>query len=138
MQQPLRQTKTASRWGLIQAREGRGWTQKQLADEIGSTFVSISRWETGARTPSPYFRRKLVTTFQRSEEELDLLPLVIEKVLNEEPSTSLQPLGNQSFKWGPTLATGGLTIIALIAAGIAWRAPNFRREFVDSGKKHFR
>jgi transcriptional regulator with XRE-family HTH domain len=64
--------KNNARPGLTAAREARGWTQQQLADEIGSTFVSVSRWETGARTPGPYFRRKLVQVLGKSEAELGL------------------------------------------------------------------
>jgi transcriptional regulator with XRE-family HTH domain len=32
-------------------RELRGWTQQQLADEIGQSQVAISQWETSEREP---------------------------------------------------------------------------------------
>ena len=40
-------------------REKRGWTQNQLADEIGTTVREIRRWEKGEAEPGDEFRRKL-------------------------------------------------------------------------------
>ncbi len=66
--------KTTSRWRLIEARNLRDWSQQEVADRIGTTYVNISRWERGITKPGPYFRRKLCTLFGKSEEELDLVP----------------------------------------------------------------
>src|SRR5712691_6738201 len=68
--------KTMPRWRLIEARNLRDWSQHEVADRIGTTTVNISRWERGITKPGPYFRRKLCALFGKSEEELDLVPMV--------------------------------------------------------------
>src|SRR5947209_8756633 len=60
------------RWRLTEVRTLRGWSQQEVADRIGSTYVNVSRWERGITRPNPYFRRKLCALFGKSEEELDL------------------------------------------------------------------
>src|SRR6266571_3324068 len=60
---------------LREARLGRGWSQQQLAELIGTTFVNISRWENGENFPSPYFRQRICDTFGKTPAELGLLPL---------------------------------------------------------------
>ncbi len=59
---------------LRSARENRGWTQEELAEKIGTTSVTISRWESGITFPSRYFRRKLSTLYGQSIRALGLLP----------------------------------------------------------------
>lgn len=54
---------------LRQARLSAGLTQQQLADLIGTSLLSIWRWEHGT-LPSPIFRRRLCAFFQKSEAEL--------------------------------------------------------------------
>ena len=46
------------------------WSQQELADRLGTTSVTISRWENGVSTPSPYFRLKLAQIFNKSFDEL--------------------------------------------------------------------
>lgn len=46
---------------LILARESRGWTQKELADEVGITQSEISKMESGLRAPSSELLRSLAT-----------------------------------------------------------------------------
>ncbi|GAC1580663.1 MAG: hypothetical protein NVS4B1_14510 [Ktedonobacteraceae bacterium] len=48
------------------------WSQRELADLIGTSTVNISRWERGLTRPGPYFREKLCVLFSKSEQELDL------------------------------------------------------------------
>ena len=55
---------------LMQARLSRGWTQQQLADQIGTTAQTVSRWERGIATPGPYHRGKLSALFGLSLAEL--------------------------------------------------------------------
>ena len=50
----------------------RHWSQQELADQLGTTVISIKRWERNITTPSPYFRLKLTTLFGKSAEELGL------------------------------------------------------------------
>ncbi|MGI9061137.1 MAG: tetratricopeptide repeat protein [Ktedonobacteraceae bacterium] len=75
---------------LRQERERRGWSQGELAKHIGTNQVSISRWEKGVTTPSPYFRQKLAELFGKSLEELGLF-METEDDNNEEASTHSVP-----------------------------------------------
>lgn len=72
---------------LRQERERRGWSQSELAERIGTNQVSISRWEKGIVTPTPYFRQKLGELFGKSLEELGLFTS-IENENNEDASIS--------------------------------------------------
>ena len=57
---------------LIAARVQKYWTQEELAEFVGVTFVTISRWENGAQQPRPYAVRKLCQVFEASPEDLGL------------------------------------------------------------------
>jgi tetratricopeptide (TPR) repeat protein/DNA-binding XRE family transcriptional regulator len=59
---------------LRQEREQRGWTQSEVAERIGSTRITISRWEKGIMVPSPYYRQRLGELFGKSILELGLIP----------------------------------------------------------------
>jgi transcriptional regulator with XRE-family HTH domain len=59
---------------LRTAREIHGWTQEELAEKIGTTSVTISRWESGVTVPSRYFRKKLSVLYEQSIQALGLLP----------------------------------------------------------------
>ncbi len=58
---------------LQRERLGRHWTQQTLADAIGTTAITVSRWERGLTRPGPYFRRKLCSLFQKSEQHLGIM-----------------------------------------------------------------
>jgi transcriptional regulator with XRE-family HTH domain len=58
---------------LRYARQERGWSQQRLAEQIGTTEDVISRWERGARNPSPYYRERLCQLFGKNAQELGLL-----------------------------------------------------------------
>ncbi len=51
-----------------------GWSQQELAEKLGTSIVTINRWERGVTEPSPYFRLKLCALFGKSAIELGLLP----------------------------------------------------------------
>lgn len=55
-------------------REGRGWSQKYVADQLGAAHYYLSRWERGTTFPSPYYRQKLCDLFGKNAKELGLLP----------------------------------------------------------------
>jgi tetratricopeptide (TPR) repeat protein/transcriptional regulator with XRE-family HTH domain len=57
---------------LRQERIGHNWRQQDLADQLGTTVVTIRRWERGSQQPSAYFRVKLCALFGKSAEELGL------------------------------------------------------------------
>lgn len=58
---------------LKRARYEMGWTQTELAEKVGTTFETVSRWERGIKAPSAYYRRKLCDVFGKKAEELGLL-----------------------------------------------------------------
>jgi tetratricopeptide (TPR) repeat protein/transcriptional regulator with XRE-family HTH domain len=55
---------------LRQERIQRNWRQQDLADQLGTTVVTIQRWERDHQQPSTYFRLKLCTLFGKSAQEL--------------------------------------------------------------------
>src|SRR2546428_9862963 len=57
---------------LRHARHERGWTQAELAEKVGTTFETVSRWERCIKVPSAYYRRKLCDVFGKTAEELGL------------------------------------------------------------------
>ena len=76
---------------LTEARNTRGWSQQEVADQLGTTYVNVSRWERGITRPSPYFRRKLCVLFGKTEQELDLV-LESEALSDASRSGQTQPL----------------------------------------------
>lgn len=58
---------------LKQARELRGWSQARVAEKIGTDATTVSRWERGLFSPTPYFREKLCKLFDQNAEELGLM-----------------------------------------------------------------
>jgi tetratricopeptide (TPR) repeat protein/transcriptional regulator with XRE-family HTH domain len=48
------------------------WSQQEVADRIGTTPNSVSRWELGVTFPGPYFRGKLCDLFDKSAPQLGL------------------------------------------------------------------
>jgi transcriptional regulator with XRE-family HTH domain len=58
---------------LKQARELRGWSQAKVAEQIGTDATTVSRWERGLFSPTPYFRERLCALFDKNAEELGLL-----------------------------------------------------------------
>jgi transcriptional regulator with XRE-family HTH domain len=58
---------------LIEARKQRMWSQQELADLLGATQNTVSRWELGITTPSPYFLKKICTLFGKPPQDLSVL-----------------------------------------------------------------
>ena len=58
---------------LRQERDLRCWSQLEVADQIGTTPLNVSRWERGITFPNPHFRQELCTLFGKSPEKLGLL-----------------------------------------------------------------
>src|SRR5215472_6150534 len=59
---------------LRQERIRRNWRQQDLAEQLGTTVVTVKRWERGSQLPSAYFRTKLCLLFSMSAQDLGLLP----------------------------------------------------------------
>jgi predicted ATPase len=65
---------------LRAARKERNWTQKEVADSIGSPqSFNVSRWEQGTAFPSAHYIQQLCLLFGKSSRELGLI--------NDEPVT---------------------------------------------------
>lgn len=58
---------------LKHERELRGWSQAKLAEELGTTPVSVSKWERGLALPSSHFRGQLYALFATDAQKMDLL-----------------------------------------------------------------
>ncbi len=67
---------------LKEARYHKGWSQEQLAEYIGVTRNTVSRWEQGLSRPYPIHKQKICTLFQMQAATLDL----------EEPQISIDQL----------------------------------------------
>ncbi len=48
---------------IRQLRQARGWSQIDLAVRIGVDRSNVTRWESGAKTPSPGNRQRLAKLF---------------------------------------------------------------------------
>jgi len=58
---------------LRRARSLKGWSQADLAEQAGTSFEIVSRWERGITVPSLYYRERLCAVLGQSAEELGLL-----------------------------------------------------------------
>ena len=57
---------------LRHARSLKGWSQAKLAEEVGTSFEMVSRWERGVTIPTLYFRAHLCAALGMTAEELGL------------------------------------------------------------------
>ncbi|OLD63421.1 MAG: hypothetical protein AUF65_02310 [Chloroflexi bacterium 13_1_20CM_50_12] len=74
MDNEKRKVSSVGHWIKL-ARERRGWTQEELAEEIGVSPKSIGRWERGETEPKGYPRHKLFSVFCEFLEDLGPIPL---------------------------------------------------------------
>ena len=76
---------------LKQARELRGWSQAKVAEQIGTDATTVSRWERGLFSPTPYFRERLCQLFGKNAEELGLLVPTCQPPGREQEGAFFQP-----------------------------------------------
>src|SRR5579859_1182572 len=92
---------------LRQERERRAWTQNDVAERIGTTQINISRWENGITFPGPYYRQKLGELFEKSIQELGLIPehnkdiKTFSDTLVSHHSTLTLPIWNVPYRRNP-------------------------------------
>ncbi len=55
-------------------RERHGWSLVKFAELLGTTTRTVSRWEQGLVIPYPYYREQLCMLYEKTAEELGLLP----------------------------------------------------------------
>lgn len=55
---------------IRQERIRRNWRQQDLANQLGTTVITVKRWERETQQPGAYFRIKLCALFGKSVEEL--------------------------------------------------------------------
>lgn len=138
--------KTTARTRLADERRGRRWSQQEVADRIGTTQHNVSRWESGATTPSPYFHAKLCELFGKSALELDLIgeektekskEAVVESILPKDTSdgqASVTPaVPNMKNRWRLTRRLLILGLIAGIGGGAVYWETLLHRAPVATG-----
>jgi transcriptional regulator with XRE-family HTH domain len=54
-------------------RKRHGWTQAKLAEVLGVSTKTVTRWEARQSVPFPYYRNKLTALFGKTVQELGLL-----------------------------------------------------------------
>ncbi len=54
-------------------RELRGWSQRKVAEEVGTTEKRVSAWERGESMPAPFYQERLCKLFGKDAEELGFL-----------------------------------------------------------------
>src|SRR2546430_16472305 len=57
---------------LRRARSLKGWSQAALAEQSGTSFEMVSRWERGATVPSLYYRERLCPGLGQTPEQIGL------------------------------------------------------------------
>lgn len=92
---------------LRQERTLRNWRQQDLADHLGTTVLTVQRWERGSHHPSAYFRIKLCALFGKSTEELFGEPISQEQKeetldLHTPPETAAVPPVSSSSTFDPS------------------------------------
>src|SRR5437588_456979 len=58
---------------LRRVRMLKGWSQAELAEQVGTSFEMVSRWERGVTVPSPRYQKRLYAVLGKTAEELGLM-----------------------------------------------------------------
>jgi transcriptional regulator with XRE-family HTH domain len=88
----------------------RGWSQQDLADQLGATIVTVSRWECGVQQPGPALRLKLCLLFEKSADELGLLPYVIESATDSGTDGSQESILSLQTSFAESQQSGNIEI----------------------------
>jgi len=60
---------------LARARQARGWSQADVASKLKTTTQVVNKWECGTHFPSPHSRQALCALYEKTPEELGLIPM---------------------------------------------------------------
>lgn len=60
---------------LVRARQARGWSQADVASKLKTTTQVVNKWERGAHFPGPHYRQALCALYEKTPEELGLIPV---------------------------------------------------------------
>lgn len=107
---------------LRNMRESQGWTQEELAEKIGTTGVTISRWESGVTFPSRYFRKRLSNLYGKSIQELGLL----REEIHEQQEQGNWELPAPTMTWDVTRAVNnnpGIDVVSLVRPVFLFNEP---------------
>lgn len=98
---------------LRQERMRHRWSQQDLADQLGTTALTVRRWERGSQQPGAYFRVKLCTLFGKSAEELGFAPdePPVTSALQGETGVWSVPLPRNPFFTGRDLTLDQLHVL---------------------------
>ncbi len=80
---------------LRHERELRGWSQQKIAEMVGTTPRTVSRWELGLSRPYPHFREQLCILFEKNATALGLLD--DEELAIETSSPSAEEAGSPTI-----------------------------------------
>ena len=85
---------------LRAARGSLNLTQEEMARSIGTTALTINRWEQGKSSPQPYYRQKLCELFNLSPAELGL---TLEEQNDDETNHTFEGINEStSYKFNPS------------------------------------
>jgi tetratricopeptide (TPR) repeat protein/transcriptional regulator with XRE-family HTH domain len=73
-------------------RKLRGWSQSRIAEALGITTRTVSRWEQGLSVPYPYYREQLCALFGKNARELGMLSDNDENDVEEGEEEETEPL----------------------------------------------
>ncbi len=75
---------------LRRERELRGWSQRKVADEIGTNIDTVSKWERGINIPDPHFREKLCALFGRNALEFGFIEAQVASLSHNDQEMTLE------------------------------------------------
>ena len=104
---------------LQELRKSRGWTQEQLASEIGVSRQALSKWESGSTVPDTENVIRLAVLFGVSTDYLLLDAPAPREEADSAPAQFSRPLPLQSLLGGilAVLSALGLLVLGILGSG---------------------
>jgi DNA-binding XRE family transcriptional regulator len=75
---------------LRRERDLKGWSQKTLAEKVGTNEQVANRWENGKYTPNRYFQTQLCQLFGKNAQELGFMDDPQSEIAEQESQTDLE------------------------------------------------